>query len=413
MMDLNSAKVASAMSVPVFGRKIWQTQWNMKLQLGIWLGLLVIFANLPTTTAVCESITTIPATTDATYGTLQHIDADDNNNGYVLVNPIHLVTATNGSSYVSQVTFDFIVAPQAGADMWLYVMNRLGSSAVFNPVVSFQIPAWAYQKGSPEGAGIQTLFFGPCDLPIAAGQYLAYGANAQGGTCYQTNAGNEYYIGITSAGLSTLGNSTYYVAANEGYAMSFVVSTVGENTTPTTSSSSSFDTITTYGTLKHTTANDINTNYVLINENYMVPPTCGTVTSSYVERVTFEFVVAPQAGAQVWLYTMNRNGDTNYFSPSVIYPIPPALIQTGSPNGLGVQTVVLNSTAVPVTAGQYVAVGFNSFGGSLYQIPDMLEYYVYLTNTQFATLGNVSYNLDYGGGAGFSFDVRTIGTNSP
>jgi hypothetical protein len=411
MMDLNFAKVASAMSVPAFGRKVWQTQWNMKLQLGIWLGLLVIFANLPTTTAVCESITTIPVTTDATYGTLQHIDADDNNNGYVIVNPIHLVTATNGSSYVSQVTFDFIAAPQAGADMWLYVMNRLGSTAVFNPVVSFQIPAWAYKKGT-EGLGIQTLFFGPCDLPIAAGQYLAYGANPQGGTCYQTNAGNEYYIGISTSQLATLGNTTFNLVTNEGYAMSFVVSTVGENTTPTTSSSS-FNTLTQYGTLTHNTNNDINTNYVLINENYIVPPTCGTVTSSYVERVTFEFVAAPQPGAQVWLYVMNRQGDTTYFTPSVIFPIPPSLIKTGSPAGLGVQIVVLNNTDVPVTAGQYVAVGFNSNGGSLYQIPDMLEYYVHLNDNQFATLGNVSYNTDYGGGAGFSFDVRTIGTNSP
>ena len=166
----------------------------------------------------------------ATYGTLYHIDAVDNNNGYVAVNPIHLVNQTSGNSYVSQVTFDFYGAPQAGADMWLYVMDRPGNTNVFNPVVNFQIPSWAIRKG-PDSAGIQTIFFGPCDLPISAGQYLAYGANSLGGDCYQTNAGNEYYIPIsTNAQLAALSNTTYSVAGSQGYAMSFVVSSVANYT---------------------------------------------------------------------------------------------------------------------------------------------------------------------------------------
>ena len=166
-----------------------------------------------------------------------------------------------------------------------------------------------------------------------------------------------------------------------------------------------------YGTLRHNVFDDTNLNYVLINEEYQVATTCGTNITSYVERVTFDFVTAPQSGAQIWLYAMSRDGDTSYFYPTNNFLIPTSLIQTGS-TGLGIQTVVLNSTDLPITAGQYFAAGFNSKGGSCYQIPDMAEYYLYLTDAQFATLANATYTIATGGSA-HSFDVRTIGVNSP
>ena len=133
----------------------------------------------------------------------------------------------NGS-YVAQVTFDFVREPLLGASMWLYVMDRNGTSVQFTPTASFQIPTWAIKKSDP-GRGVQTFTFGCNELPIKDGQYLAYGADSRGGSCYQTLAGGEYYIATNAALLSTLSTANYLLDAGQGYAMSFVVRNVGDN----------------------------------------------------------------------------------------------------------------------------------------------------------------------------------------
>ena len=68
---------------------------------------------------------------------------------YVIVNPKDVVNGTGNSangSYVAQVTFDFVREPLLGASMWLYVMDRNGTSAQFTPTARFQIPTWAIKK---------------------------------------------------------------------------------------------------------------------------------------------------------------------------------------------------------------------------------------------------------------------------
>ena len=162
---------------------------------------------------------------------MRHNAGDDLNNPYVIVNPKDVVNGTGNpanGSYVAQVTFDFVRAPLLGASMWLYVMNRNGTSNQFTPATRFQIPNWAIKKSDP-GRGIQTFNFGCNELPISDGQYLAYGADALGGSCYQTLAGGEYYLPIVTAQLSTLSTASYFISAGEGYAMSFVVRNADDN----------------------------------------------------------------------------------------------------------------------------------------------------------------------------------------
>ena len=133
----------------------------------------------------------------------------------------------NGS-YVAQVTFDFVRAPLRGASMWLYTMDRNGTSNQFTPAARFQIPNWAIKKADP-GRGVQTFNFGCNELPIREGQYLAYGADTEGGSCYQTLAGGEYYLFVTAAQLPTLSTASYIFESGTGYAMSFVVRNVDDN----------------------------------------------------------------------------------------------------------------------------------------------------------------------------------------
>ena len=133
----------------------------------------------------------------------------------------------NGS-YVAQVTFDFVRAPLLGAFMWLYVMDRNGTTAQFTPTARFQIPTWALQKSDP-GRGIQTITLACNELPIREGQYLAYGTDGTGGSCFQTLAGGEYYIPVSTAQLPTFSTTTFVYVAVEGFAMSFVVRNVGDN----------------------------------------------------------------------------------------------------------------------------------------------------------------------------------------
>ena len=167
-----------------------------------------------------------------TFGTLRHSTINDVSDNRVMINPKDVMNGTGNpanGSYVAQVTFDFVIAPRFGASLWLFVMNRNGTSSQFTPVVRFQIPTWAIIKSDP-GRGIQTFTFSCGELPIRDGQYLAYGAGAQGGSVYDTFAGGEYYLSINNAAqFETLSTASYSFEAGTGGAMSFVVRNVGDN----------------------------------------------------------------------------------------------------------------------------------------------------------------------------------------
>lgn len=158
--------------------------------------------------------------------------------------------------------------------------------------------------------------------------------------------------------------------------------------------------------MNHTNVDDNDAGYVVINAVDVVNQTVtGTITSSYVEQITFDFATAPSSSTPgIWLYPMNRTGSTNVFTPSIIYQLPYSLITVGT---TGVQTMTLSSNALPITQGQYVGVGFNSNGGSCYRMSNLNEYYI-CTST-FSTLSSASYTSSPSVGFAFTFVVRTTG----
>ena len=166
------------------------------------------------------------------FGTLRHNNGDGINAPYVVINSRAVVNGTGNpanGSYVAQVSWDFIREPLTYTYMFLYVMERNGTTAQFTVVRTLQIPTWAILK-SGYGRGVQTIDFGCNELPIKDGQYLAYGADGRGGSCYQTLAGGEYYYGPLSVNqLATLDTVNYAFTPGEGYAMSFIVRNVGDN----------------------------------------------------------------------------------------------------------------------------------------------------------------------------------------
>jgi hypothetical protein len=149
--------------------------------------------------------------------------------------------------------------------------------------------------------------------------------------------------------------------------------------------------------------------YVVINSADVVNQTSGTVTSSYVEQITFSFIVAPSTSTPgIWLYVMNRNGSGAIFYPTVIYQLPYSLITVGAS---GIQTMTLSSSALPISQGQYVGVGFASgSGGSCYRVSNRNEYYI--GTSTFSTLTSATYTSSTGAGFAFTFVVRTIGYTS-
>lgn len=166
------------------------------------------------------------------FGTLRHNRGDGINVPYVVINSRAVVNGTCNSvngCYVEHVTWDFIREPLIGGFMILYVMERNGTTAVFTVVRSLVIPTWAIIK-SAYGRGIQTITLGCNELLIRQGQYLGFGSDARGGSCYQTLAGGEFFYGALSASqLAALGTASYAFTPGEGYAFYFTVRNAGDN----------------------------------------------------------------------------------------------------------------------------------------------------------------------------------------
>ena len=134
-------------------------------------------------------------------------------------------------------------------------------------------------------------------------------------------------------------------------------------------------------------------------------PSCDAVNGRYVSRVIFDFYTTPLSGAEIWLYTFQRNGTTSQFTQILSYLIPSALVATGSGSD-GIQIINLNSTALPVAPGQYLGVGINSRGGNLYHSPVSGQYYLFTADGTFSALSTRNYiNFETGGSATVAFDV--------
>lgn len=163
--------------------------------------------------------------------------------------------------------------------------------------------------------------------------------------------------------------------------------------------------IVTYGTVNHTSTDDGDQGYVMINGVDVVGQIRGTIDSNYVEKISFAFFTTPTTSKPaIWLYVMNRTGSTAIFTPHIIYQTPYSLIRVGA---TGIQTITLPSNALPITQGQYIGVGFDSSGGSCYRASNRNEYY--LNTYKFSTLSAATYSYSSAAGFAFSFVVRTIG----
>ena len=136
----------------------------------------------------------------------------------------------------------------------------------------------------------------------------------------------------------------------------------------------------------------------------MILPSCDAVNGRYVSRVVFDFAVTPLTGASIWLYTFQRNGTTNQFTIVARYQITAPMLAVGAGSD-GVQVINLNSTALPVTPGQYVGVGFNSVGGTCFRSPIAGQYYLLTADGAFAGLSTNTYFFTAAGSATYSFDV--------
>ena len=160
--------------------------------------------------------------------------------------------------------------------------------------------------------------------------------------------------------------------------------------------------------MDHSRTDDYNTNYVSINAIDVVNQTAGTISSSYVEQITFVFTTGPSTPSPgIWLYVMNRTGSTNVFTPNVIYQLPYSLIRVGV---AGFQTITLPSNALPIRQFQYVGVGFEATGGSCYHVPNRDEFYV--GTNAFSRLSYMAYSSSVNSGFAFSFVVRITGSLS-
>ena len=159
--------------------------------------------------------------------------------------------------------------------------------------------------------------------------------------------------------------------------------------------------------MQHDNIDDGDRSYVVINEDNVVSGSCDAVNGRYVSRVIFDFAVTPLTGAAIWLYTFQRNGTTNQFTVVTRYQItsPPLAVGSGSD---GIQVIDLSSTALPVTPGQYVGVGFNNVGGSCFRSPGAGQYYLLTANAAFAGLSSNTFFFNAAGSATYSFDVVTF-----
>jgi hypothetical protein len=144
---------------------------------------------------------------------------------------------------------------------------------------------------------------------------------------------------------------------------------------------------------------------VVLDGTDVVQASNGTITSSYVQQVSFVFAVAPTtATPKIWLYAMNVTNTSGLFVPNHIYQLPYALIRTGS---IGTQTMVLPANALRIFPGQYVAVGFDAGGGDLYRVTNRNQYAYLLGAGDYSTF-SANYFTSYSThGFAFSFVVNT------
>jgi hypothetical protein len=149
---------------------------------------------------------------------------------------------------------------------------------------------------------------------------------------------------------------------------------------------------------------DGDSGYVVIDSYDVVTAYGGSYISRYVQQVSLDFATAPStATPKIWLYVMNLTVSTNGFTPVVKYQLPYASITIGS---IGIQTMVLPVNAMPISANQYMAVGFGAGGGSPYQVTGRSEYYS-SPSPSFAALGYNTYT-SFTAGFAFSFTVATV-----
>ena len=156
--------------------------------------------------------------------------------------------------------------------------------------------------------------------------------------------------------------------------------------------------------MQHDNADDISRGYIIFNEDSVVLPSCDAVNGRYVSRVTFDFRHTLQSGADIWLYTFQRNGTTNQFTVIARYQIPSGLIATVSDSD-GIQTIDLSFNVLPVAPGQYLGAGFNSKAGICYQSTISGQFYDPTPDTGFATFSTAVFNFRANGCAAITYDV--------
>ncbi len=162
-----------------------------------------------------------------------------------------------------------------------------------------------------------------------------------------------------------------------------------------------------YGTLVNTGYNDNDPGFLVLNSVDVVNTVIGTITASYIEKISFNFAQSPKSSTPgIWLYIMNRTNGTSFFIPNLIYRIPYSMIKT---NSTGIQTMIFPFNVLPISQGQYLGVGFESTGGSCYRLYYRFQYFITLSN--FSNVSLRSYSSIPGGGFACSFVVRTIGSN--
>lgn len=159
-----------------------------------------------------------------TYGQTLNNGVDDGTDGFVTINLNDVITGVDGTlitGYVNQVSMSFIVAPTVStASIYIYVMNRVGSTFTFTPVYSYQIPTTSISATT----GVQTYAIPRNQLPVVTGQYVALGMGTTSGSLPGVANKSQCYLATTN--FASLAAATYTNATN-GIAFLYQVYLVG------------------------------------------------------------------------------------------------------------------------------------------------------------------------------------------
>ncbi|UJR09427.1 hypothetical protein I4U23_013667 [Adineta vaga] len=141
------------------------------------------------------------------YGSTINNGADQATNGLIVINTNNVVQGVDGTlttGYVGQVSMSFFSAPTASSGLiYVYVMNRTGTTLTFTPNAIYQIPSTSITATT----GVQTFTLPRNQLPVVTGQYVGVGQSTGGGSL--AGVQNQALATLTPTNFTSLSAATF------------------------------------------------------------------------------------------------------------------------------------------------------------------------------------------------------------